>query len=34
VEGGLKLQTRRELLQQVIPQYREASTVKEEEQAA
>jgi len=28
VEGGLKLQTRRELLQQVIPQYREASTVK------
>jgi hypothetical protein len=28
VEGGLRLQTRRELLQQVIPQYREASTVK------
>ena len=28
MEGGLRLQTRRELLQHVIPQYREASTVK------
>lgn len=28
MEGGLGLQTRRELLQQVIPQYREATTVK------
>ena len=28
MEGGLSLQTRRELLQQVIPHYREASTVK------
>ena len=28
MEGRLRLQTRRELLQQVIPQYRQASTVK------
>jgi hypothetical protein len=28
VEGGLRLQTRHELLQQVIPRYREASTLK------
>jgi hypothetical protein len=28
MEGGLRLQTRRTLLQQVIPKYREASTVK------
>ena len=28
MESGLSLQTRRELLQQVIPQYREATTVK------
>ena len=28
VEGGLRLHTRRTLLQQVIPKYREASTVK------
>jgi len=28
VESGLSLQTRRELLQQVISQYREAMTVK------
>lgn len=30
--GGLRLQTRREFLQQVIPQYREASTVKRKSQ--
>jgi hypothetical protein len=28
VEDGLRLQTRRELLQYMIPQYREASTIK------
>ena len=28
MESGLSLQTRRELLQHVIPQYREASTIK------
>ena len=28
MEGGLRLQTRRALLQQVTPQYREATTVK------
>ena len=28
MESGLSLQTRRELLQQVIPQYRQAKTVK------
>ena len=28
MEGGLRLQTRRPLLQHMIPQYRKASTVK------